>query len=189
MALARATHTTTSFSTRGILISQLIRCGNNGPFFLRQVLRPCMHRCGSAALQTDDSVSPRQAKLEEVTGSYADVLQVDMRSNVTRNISLAVPVLSSPMDTVTEADMAIAMAQVRDRFFCDTEGSPRRVKTKPIHGGSASQKQPMCAARWHRIHSLQLHTSRAGCSGGCGEDSPTWLRTFRCHCGTGIQHR
>ncbi|MBM82857.1 MAG: IMP dehydrogenase [Planctomycetaceae bacterium] len=36
---------------------------------------------------------------------------VDISSKLTRNIPLHVPVISSPMDTVTEAEMAIALAQ------------------------------------------------------------------------------
>ena len=36
----------------------------------------------------------------------------DPRTRVTRGIALAVPILSAAMDTVTEADMAIAMAQL-----------------------------------------------------------------------------
>src|SRR5919204_4893648 len=44
---------------------------------------------------------------------YSDVLprEVDVRTSLTRNISLNIPILSSPMDTVTESDLAIALAQ------------------------------------------------------------------------------
>ena len=38
--------------------------------------------------------------------------QADTRSQVTREIGLNIPILSSAMDTVTEADMAIVMAQL-----------------------------------------------------------------------------
>src|SRR4051794_23360309 len=38
--------------------------------------------------------------------------QADTRTRVTREIELQIPILSSAMDTVTEADMAIVMAQL-----------------------------------------------------------------------------
>lgn len=45
--------------------------------------------------------------------AYSDVVprDVDVRTRLTRSISLNIPVLSSPMDTVTESDLAIALAQ------------------------------------------------------------------------------
>lgn len=44
---------------------------------------------------------------------YSDVLpnQVSLNTRLTRNISLNIPLVSSAMDTVTEANLAIAMAQ------------------------------------------------------------------------------
>jgi IMP dehydrogenase len=44
---------------------------------------------------------------------YSDVLpkDVDVRTQLTRSIRLNLPILSSPMDTVTESDLAIALAQ------------------------------------------------------------------------------
>lgn len=45
---------------------------------------------------------------------YSEVVpsDVDISSFITRNIPLNLPILSSPMDTVTESDMAVAMAQL-----------------------------------------------------------------------------
>src|SRR5947209_16395360 len=44
---------------------------------------------------------------------YSDVLprDVDVRTQLTRAIRLNIPIVSSPMDTVTESDLAIALAQ------------------------------------------------------------------------------
>ena len=44
---------------------------------------------------------------------YSDVVprDVDVRTPLTRNIRLNIPILSSPMDTVTESELAIALAQ------------------------------------------------------------------------------
>ena len=45
--------------------------------------------------------------------AYSELLpkDIDISSRLTRDIELALPILSSPMDTVTEAEMAIGMAQ------------------------------------------------------------------------------
>src|SRR5258707_408086 len=44
---------------------------------------------------------------------YSELLprQVDTRTQLTAKIALNIPILSSPMDTVTEAELAIALAQ------------------------------------------------------------------------------
>jgi IMP dehydrogenase len=45
--------------------------------------------------------------------AYSDVIprDVDVRTQLTRSIRLNIPVVSSPMDTVTESELAIALAQ------------------------------------------------------------------------------
>lgn len=58
--------------------------------------------------------------------------EVDIRSRVTRAIPLNIPIMASAMDTVTEARMAIAMAQaggigVIHRNF-DPEGQAAQVR-------------------------------------------------------------
>jgi IMP dehydrogenase len=59
---------------------------------------------GDAALTFDDVL---------LQPAFSDVLptDVDIRTRVTRDIELNIPILSAAMDTVTEAEMAIAMAQ------------------------------------------------------------------------------
>jgi IMP dehydrogenase len=60
--------------------------------------------------------TPREALTFDdvlLTPGHSDVMpsEVDVKTMITRDISLNIPVLASAMDTVTEATMAIAMAQ------------------------------------------------------------------------------
>lgn len=63
----------------------------------------------------DDRIAYRGITFDDVLlePGYSEVMPstVDISTRLTRNIPLNVPILSSPMDTVTESDMAIALAQ------------------------------------------------------------------------------
>ena len=78
----------------------------------------------------------------------SDILpsEVDIRSRVTRTIALNIPIIASAMDTVTEARMAIAMAQaggmgVLHRNF-DIDGQAAQVRQvkrfEMRHGGQSA---------------------------------------------------
>ena len=63
----------------------------------------------------EDRIAYRGITFDDVLlePGYSEVLpaHVDVSTRLTRNIGLHVPILSSPMDTVTESEMAIALAQ------------------------------------------------------------------------------
>src|SRR6478736_341004 len=44
---------------------------------------------------------------------YSDIVprETDVRTQLTRNVKINIPIVSSPMDTVTESELAIALAQ------------------------------------------------------------------------------
>src|ERR1043166_1436584 len=91
--------------------------------------------------------SPREALTFDdvlLKPGLSDVLpsEVDVRSRATREIPLNIPIIASAMDTVTEAHMAIAMAQaggigVLHRNFEPNEQAEQVVKVKKFESGMA----------------------------------------------------
>ncbi len=73
-------------------------------------------QCVAELAPTFTSYALQQAMAQQASSAgmhdVSPLLQVDLSTRVTRRLKLATPILSSPMDTVTEADMAITMAMV-----------------------------------------------------------------------------
>jgi IMP dehydrogenase / GMP reductase domain len=81
--------------------------------------------------------------------------EVVTESRITRNVVLKTPFISSPMDTVTEDEMAISMA------VCVRRRSERDLCLRIF--------LPRSAIGWHRRHSPQSVTCGASRYGPCRE--------------------
>lgn len=71
----------------------------------------------------------------------------DLRSRISRNISAEIPIISSPMDTVTEASMGIAMAELGGIGVIHKNLSPEKQVSavqKVKHELSAFVSDPIC---------------------------------------------
>src|SRR3546814_12013098 len=80
----------------------------------------------------------------------SDVLpsQADTRTRVTKEIGLNIPILSSAMDTVTEADMAIVMAQLGGLGVLHRNLSVERSEERRVGKDCVRT----CISRWSTDH-------------------------------------
>ena len=96
--------------------------------------------------------------------------EVDTTSRVTRNIHIRIPLLSSAMDTVTEARMAIAMARqggvgVLHRNLSADEQAAQVDLVKRSEAGMVSN--PVTCAPHATLADVEALCARATASRGC----------------------
>ncbi len=80
---------------------------------------------------------------------YSDVLpsEIDLRARISRNIMMNIPVVSSPMDNVTEEDMAIVLAEEGGMGIIHKNLSPEaqaKAVRKVKHRIAAFVSSPIC---------------------------------------------
>ncbi|KAL4439899.1 hypothetical protein ABPG75_002900 [Micractinium tetrahymenae] len=100
--------------------------------------------------------------------------EVDLSSNITRNIRLRTPLVSSPMDTVTEAGMAVAMASCGGMGFIhynnSLEEQLHQVKTAKNHT-PGFVVHPLCMLPTSTVAELYDIKERKGFTSVCVTDT------------------
>lgn len=90
---------------------------------------------------------------------YSEILPsgANLNSNFSRNVSLKMPIISSPMDTVTEAEMAIAMAKLGGLGIIHKALSPKEqasAVSKVKHDLNGFIADPICVSLNDTVESV-----------------------------------
>ncbi|KAJ1932361.1 inosine-5'-monophosphate dehydrogenase, partial [Kickxella alabastrina] len=93
---------------------------------------------------------------------------VSLETNITRNISLKTPLMSSPMDTVTEVEMAITMALLGGIGILHNNCTPEEQaamvkKVKTFENGFITD--PIVLSAQHKIHDVLDIKNKLGFAG------------------------
>ena len=94
--------------------------------------------------------------------------EVDLTTRLTRNIALKVPIVSSPMDTVTESKLAISLALQGGLGIIHYNNSPQEQilevrKVKRFENGFITD--PIVLSPEHKISDIDMIRVRDGFSG------------------------
>ncbi|XP_031504743.1 inosine-5'-monophosphate dehydrogenase-like [Nymphaea colorata] len=102
---------------------------------------------GGSLVVVEDGFPPEHLLNQGTSYTYDDIIflpgyidfpaeSVDLTTNLTRNITLATPCVSSPMDTVTESSMAAAMAALGGMGIIHYNNLPTEQATLVSHAKS-----------------------------------------------------
>ena len=115
----------------------------------------------------------RAPSLAHPRRDFNSSFQVDLSTNVTRNLRISTPIVSSPMDTVTEEEMAIAMARGGAlgvlHYNCSLEeqvAAARAVKRASAFAGFVPA--PLTLAPSATVAEWRSLVSRRGSNGASG---------------------
>jgi hypothetical protein len=93
---------------------------------------------------------------------YSDILpnQVDIRTHFSRNIFGNIPIISAPMDTVTEAEMAIEQTHSEQANLQEADPSLRKAQTQALRSLQQAGQTGMTSATQAALNKASRDSAR-----------------------------